>query len=70
METEGGSQLFEPQKREGCARENRGLEPQEAGAEMENATFKKPNPAKFFDFHLMPAQKENFPFVSLLRQRS
>ena len=50
------------------ARETRGLETQEAGADMENVTLEKPNPGKFFVFHLMPTQKENFLFVSLLRQ--
>ena len=34
------------------------------------ATFEKPKPAKLFVYHLMPTQKENFLFVSLLRQRS
>ena len=31
---------------------------------MENATFEKPKPAKFFVYNLMPTQKENFLFVS------
>ena len=34
---------------------------------MENAAFEKPNPAKFFVYHLMPTQKENFLFVSLFK---
>ena len=43
---------------------------QEAGAEIENATFEKPYPAKFFYFHLMSTLRENFLIVSLLRRKS
>ena len=52
------------------ARETRGLETAGSGSRYGNVTFEKPNPAKFFVFHLTRTQKENFLFVSLLRQRS
>ena len=42
---------------------------QEAGADMENAAFEKPNPAKFFVYHLMPTQKENFLFVFFITSK-
>ena len=52
------------------ARETRGLETQEAGADMENVTLEKPNPGKFFCLPFNAHPEGKFPIRFFITSRS